>query len=126
MTVMNLAEAINAGMDDALASDDRVMLLGEDVGLNGGVFRVSDGLQTKHGEERVVDTPVAESGIVGTAFGLAVGGMRPIVEIQFMGFSYPAFDQIASHVVSHAQSVAASLHVPDGYPYAVRWWSRCS
>lgn len=98
MAVMTLAEALNDGMDRALAADDRVMLIGEDVGLNGGVFRISDGLQRTHGEHRVVDTPVAESGIVGTAFGLAIGGMRPIVEIQFMGFSYPAFDQIASHV----------------------------
>ena len=98
MPVMNLAEALNAGMDEALADDDRVMLIGEDVGMNGGVFRISDGLQATHGPERVVDTPVAESGIVGTAFGLALGGMRPIVEIQFMGFSYPGFDQIASHV----------------------------
>ena len=98
MTVVNLAEAINAGLDEALAADDRVMLIGQDVGRNGGVFRVSDGLQRKHGEDRVVDTPVAESGIVGTALGLAMGGMRPIVEIQFMGFSYPGFDQVASHV----------------------------
>ena len=98
MAVMNIAEALNAGLDEALADDDRVMLIGEDVGANGGVFRISDGLQATHGEARVVDTPVAESGIVGTALGLAIGGMRPIVEIQFMGFSYPGFDQIASHV----------------------------
>ena len=98
MTVMNIAEALNAGLDEALAGDDRVMLIGEDVGKNGGVFRISDGLQATHGDARVVDTPVAESGIIGAAFGLAVGGMRPIVEIQFMGFSYPGFDQIASHV----------------------------
>ena len=98
MAVMNIAEALNAGLDEALADDDRVMLIGEDVGANGGVFRISDGLQATHGEAWVVDTPVAESGIVGTALGLAIGGMRPIVEIQFMGFSYPGFDQIASHV----------------------------
>lgn len=98
MAVMTLAEALNAGLDEALSDDDAVMLLGEDVGANGGVFRISDGLQERHGERRVVDTPVAESGIVGTAIGLAIGGMRPIVEIQFMGFSYPALDQIASHV----------------------------
>ena len=98
MAVKNLAEAVNAGLDEALSSDDRVMLIGEDVGANGGVFRVSDGLQARHGDDRVVDTPVAESGIIGTALGLAIGGMRPIVEIQFMGFSYPGFDQVASHV----------------------------
>jgi pyruvate dehydrogenase E1 component beta subunit len=98
MTVLNMAQAINQALDQALGQDARVMLLGEDVGRAGGVFRVTDGLQQRHGEGRVVDTPVAESGIVGVAFGLAVGGMRPIAEIQFMGFSYPAFDQVISHV----------------------------
>ena len=120
MAVMNLAEAVNAGMDEALASDDRVMLMGEDVGANGGVFRVSDGLQATHGESRVVDTPVAESGIIGTAFGLAIGGMRPIVEIQFMGFSYPGFDQVASHVARmrnrsrHRFTVPMVIRMPFG------------
>ena len=93
-----MAQAINQALDQALAADPRVLVLGEDVGRAGGVFRVTDGLQQRHGEARVVDTPVAESGIVGTAFGLAVGGMRPVAEIQFMGFSYPAFDQVVSHV----------------------------
>ena len=98
MTVLNMAQAINHGLDQALAEDPRVIVLGEDVGRTGGVFRVTDGLQQRYGEERVVDTPVAESGIVGVALGLAVGGMRPVAEIQFMGFSYPAFDQVISHV----------------------------
>ena len=98
MTVLNMAQAINQALDQAMAGDARVMVLGEDVGRTGGVFRVTDGLQEKHGEDRVVDTPVAESGIVGTAFGLAIAGMRPVVEIQFMGFSYPAYDQVISHV----------------------------
>jgi pyruvate dehydrogenase E1 component subunit beta len=98
MTVMNMAQAINQALDQALTSDSRVMILGEDVGRTGGVFRVTDGLRERHGDERVVDTPVAESGIVGTAFGLAVGGMRPVAELQFMGFSYPAYDQVISHV----------------------------
>jgi pyruvate/2-oxoglutarate/acetoin dehydrogenase E1 component len=98
VTVLNMAQAINGALDRAMADDPRVLVLGEDVGRTGGVFRVTDGLQERHGEERVVDTPVAESGIVGAAFGLAVGGMRPVAEIQFMGFSYPAYDQIASHV----------------------------
>jgi pyruvate dehydrogenase E1 component beta subunit len=93
-----MAQAINQALDQAMAGDARVMVLGEDVGRTGGVFRVTDGLQEKHGEDRVVDTPVAESGIVGTAFGLAIAGMRPVVEIQFMGFSYPAYDQVISHV----------------------------
>ena len=97
MTQRNIAQAVNSALDIALADPD-VVLLGEDVGRTGGVFRVSDGLQDKHGERRVIDTPVAESGIVGAAFGMAVAGMRPIAEIQFMGFSYPAYDQIVSHV----------------------------
>jgi pyruvate dehydrogenase E1 component beta subunit len=95
---MTLARAITAGLDEALAGDDRVVLLGEDVGANGGVFRISDGLLEAYGPERVIDTPVAESGIVGAAFGMAVGGMRPIAEIQFMGFSTPAYDQVVNHV----------------------------
>ena len=98
MTVMNLAQAITDALDIALATDPRVLVMGEDVGRTGGVFRLTNGLQATHGAERVVDMPVAESGIVGTAFGLAVAGMRPVVEIQFMGFSYPAYDQIVSHV----------------------------
>src|SRR2546428_14018051 len=98
MPVLNMAQAINQALDQALAGDPRVMVLGEDVGRTGGVFRVTDGLQHRHGEERVVDTPVSESGIVGAAPGLAVGGMRPVAEMQFMGVSYPAFDQVISHL----------------------------
>src|SRR5437899_12620473 len=98
VAVLNMARAINQALDQALSSDPRVVVLGEDVGRTGGVFRVTDGLQRRHGESRVVDTPVSESGIVGTAFGMAVGGMRPVAEMQFMGFSYPAFDQVISHV----------------------------
>ena len=98
MAVLNMAQAINEALDQALAADPRVIVLGEDVGRTGGVFRVTDGLQQRHGEDRVVDTPVSESGIVGAALGLAVGGMRPVAEMQFMGFSYPAFEQVISHV----------------------------
>jgi pyruvate dehydrogenase E1 component beta subunit len=98
MAVLTMAQAINQALDQALGADPRVIVLGEDVGRAGGVFRVTDGLQQRHGEDRVVDTPVAESGIVGAAFGLAVGGMRPVAEMQFMGFSYPAYDQVISHV----------------------------
>jgi 2-oxoisovalerate dehydrogenase E1 component beta subunit len=97
VTEMNVAQALNEAHDLALA-DPRVVVMGEDVGTTGGVFRVTDGLIAKHGADRVIDTPVAESGIVGAAFGMAVAGLRPIVEIQFMGFSYPAYDQIISHV----------------------------
>ena len=98
MAVRTLAQAITDALDSALGADDSVLLIGEDVAKTGGVFRISDGLLEKHGAERIVDAPVAESGIIGTAFGMAVAGMRPVAEIQFMGFSYPAYDQIVSHV----------------------------
>ena len=98
MSEMNLATALNDALAVAMGADDRVVLLGEDVGLTGGVFRVTDGLLQQFGANRVIDTPVAESGIVGAAFGMAVAGMRPVAEIQFLGFSYPGYDQIVSHV----------------------------
>ena len=98
MATLNVAQAINQGLDQALAADRRVVVLGEDVGRTGGVFRVTDGLLERHGEDRVIDTPVSESGIVGAAFGMAVGGLHPVAEMQFMGFSYPAYDQVVSHV----------------------------
>ena len=98
MPTLTLAQAINHTLGTALAELDDVILMGEDVGVAGGVFRVTDGLLERFGHERVIDTPVAESGIVGVGFGLAVGGMRPVLEMQFMGFSYPAFDQVISHV----------------------------
>ena len=97
MTERNMAQALNHALDLALA-DPEVVLLGEDVATTGGVFRVTDGLLARHGAERVVDTPVAESGIVGAAFGMAVAGLRPVAEIQFMGFSYPAYDQVVNQV----------------------------
>jgi pyruvate dehydrogenase E1 component beta subunit len=92
-----MAQALNSALDLALESPD-VVVLGEDVGRTGGVFRVTDGLQARHGADRVIDTPVAESGIIGAAFGMAVAGLRPVAELQFMGFSYPAFDQVVNHV----------------------------
>lgn len=95
---MNMAESINAGLHQAMERDPEVVILGEDVGLTGGVFRVTEGLQEAFGEERVVDTPLNESGIVGTAVGMALAGGRPVAEIQFDGFVYPAFDQIVSHL----------------------------
>ncbi|MFD4292912.1 alpha-ketoacid dehydrogenase subunit beta [Rhodococcus sp. NPDC058505] len=95
---MTLAGAINAGLRRALEHDPKVVLLGEDIGALGGVFRVTDTLQKDFGDTRVIDTPLAESGIIGTAFGLALRGYRPVCEIQFDGFVYPAFDQIVSQV----------------------------
>ena len=86
------------GCARALAENDRVLLMGEDIGPLGGVFRVTEGLQAEFGERRVLDTPLAESGIVGTAIGLAMGGFRPVCEIQFDGFVFPAFDQITSQL----------------------------
>lgn len=98
MSVMTLAGAINAGLRRAMEQDPRVLLMGEDIGRLGGVFRVTDGLRRDFGADRVIDTPLAESGIVGTAIGLALRGYRPVCEIQFDGFIYPAFNQIVSHL----------------------------
>ncbi|WP_029420901.1 alpha-ketoacid dehydrogenase subunit beta [Alicyclobacillus macrosporangiidus] len=96
MAERTMIQAIQDAIATALARDPRVMVLGEDVGKNGGVFRATEGLQERFGEDRVIDTPLAESGIVGTAVGLAVAGMRPIAEIQFLGFIYETMDQLAS------------------------------
>ena len=98
MARMNMVQALNSAMDVMLGRDPRVVILGEDVGYFGGVFRVTDGLQKDFGEARVIDTPLAESGIIGTAIGLALRGYRPICEIQFDGFVYPATDQIVSQL----------------------------
>ncbi|WP_065570733.1 alpha-ketoacid dehydrogenase subunit beta [Microbacterium oleivorans] len=98
MTELTMGKALTAAMRRALADDDKTLVMGEDIGRLGGVFRITDGLQSEFGPRRVVDTPLAESGIVGTAVGLAFRGFRPIVEIQFDGFVYPAFDQIVSQV----------------------------
>ena len=98
MAKLNMVEAINLALREEMERDSRVVVLGEDVGKEGGVFRVTDGLQERFGVDRVVDTPLAESGIVGTAFGLAVYGLLPIAEIQFEGFLYPCFDQINNHI----------------------------
>ncbi len=94
---MNMIQALNSGFVCAMQRDETVLVLGEDVGVDGGVFRVTDGLQKRFGAERVMDTPLAESAIVGASIGLAINGFRPVGEIQFSGFSYPAFDQLASH-----------------------------
>jgi 2-oxoisovalerate dehydrogenase E1 component beta subunit len=98
MTAITLAKAINLGLRKALERDAKVLVMGEDVGKLGGVFRVTDGLQKDFGEDRVIDTPLAESGIIGTAVGLALRGYRPVCEIQFDGFVFPGFDQIVNQV----------------------------
>ncbi|MDE1037435.1 MAG: alpha-ketoacid dehydrogenase subunit beta, partial [Phycisphaerales bacterium] len=96
MANLTLVQAINLALIQEMEKDDRVLLLGEDIGLNGGVFRATEGLFQRFGADRVVDTPLAESGIMGTAIGLAMGGLRPIPEIQFEGFMGPAFDQLTN------------------------------
>jgi pyruvate dehydrogenase E1 component beta subunit len=98
MTTMTLGKAINTGLRRALENDPKVLVMGEDVGKLGGVFRVTDALQKDFGEDRVIDTPLAESGILGTAIGMAMRGYRPVCEIQFDGFVYPAYDQIVSQL----------------------------
>ena len=96
MVKLNIVDALNLALKQEMEKDDSVVILGEDVGLNGGVFRVTDGLYKKF-KNRMIDTPLAESGIVGSAIGMAVYGLRPVAEIQFSGFTYPAFDQLISH-----------------------------
>lgn len=96
MARLTMAEAINQALKQAMAADPRIVVLGEDVAVNGGVFRVTDGLLQQFGENRVMDTPLAESAIIGTAIGMALAGLKPLPEIQFMGFLYSCFDQIAS------------------------------
>lgn len=98
MSTMSLVGALNAGLRKSMQEDERVVLMGEDIGTLGGVFRVTAGLSQEFGDDRVVDTPLAESGIIGTAIGLALRGYRPVCEIQFDGFVYPAFDQIVSQL----------------------------
>jgi pyruvate dehydrogenase E1 component beta subunit len=106
------SRALNAGLRRALADNDRVLLMGEDIGPLGGVFRVTEGLQAEFGPQRVIDTPLAESGIVGTAIGLAMAGFRPVCEIQFDGFVFPAFDQITSQLAKITYRHEGALQMP--------------
>lgn len=116
---VTMAGALNQALADCLAADDSVLVLGEDVGALGGVFRVTDGLAKRFGDHRVVDTPLAESGIVGTAIGMAMNGLRPVVEMQFDAFAYPAFEQITSHLAKlhNRTRGAVSLPVVIRIPY---------
>ncbi len=107
-----MAQALNGALRRALADDDRVLIFGEDVGKLGGVFRITDRLQAEFGEDRVFDTPLAESGIVGISVGLALAGWRPVPEIQFDGFSYPALDQVISHVAKYRFRSAGTVSLP--------------
>ncbi|MFK7884690.1 MAG: alpha-ketoacid dehydrogenase subunit beta, partial [Phycisphaerales bacterium] len=112
MPEMTLVASITHTLDLALANDPDVVLLGEDVGLNGGVFRVTDGLQATHGKDRVIDTPLDESGIMGSAIGLAIAGMKAIPEIQFDGFLGPAYDQFVNHAARMRTRTRGSVTVP--------------
>ncbi|WP_406293403.1 alpha-ketoacid dehydrogenase subunit beta [Embleya sp. NBC_00888] len=112
MATVTMAQALNTALRDALGSDERVLVFGEDVGPLGGVFRITDGLTRDFGEQRCFDTPLAEAGIVGLAVGLAMGGFRPVVEMQFDAFAYPAFEQIASHVAKLRNRTRGRVSVP--------------
>src|SRR6185295_2053158 len=109
---LTLVDAINEALYQEMERDDRVVILGEDVGLNGGVFRVTDGLQKRFGDNRVIDTPLAESGIMGSAIGLAMAGMRPIPEIQFEGFLGPAYDHLVNHAARYRTRSRGSITIP--------------
>ena len=112
MAIYTLAKALNDGLRKAMEDDPKVLIMGEDVGKLGGVFRVTDGLQKDFGEDRVMDTPLAESGIIGTAIGLAMRGYRPVCEIQFDGFVYPAFDQIVSQLAKVHYRTRGKVRMP--------------
>src|SRR5207248_4082617 len=109
---VSMAGALNLALTDALSADDRVLVFGEDVGTLGGVFRVTDGLASRFGETRVFDTPLAEAGIVGTAIGMAMNGLRPVVEMQFDAFAYPAFEQITSHLAKLRNRTRGRVELP--------------
>ena len=112
MSTVMLGKALNEGLRKALEDDPKVLIMGEDVGRLGGVFRVTDGLQKDFGEDRVIDTPLAESGIVGTAVGLAIRGFRPVCEIQFDGFVFPAADQIISQLAKMRYRSRGKISLP--------------
>ena len=112
MAQMNMIQALNSAMDVMMARDPSVVVMGEDVGYFGGVFRVTDGLQRKYGEHRVLDSPIAEGGIVATAIGMAVNGLKPVAEIQFADYIYPAMDQIASELARIRYRTAGDFTAP--------------
>jgi pyruvate dehydrogenase E1 component beta subunit len=107
-----MVQALNLALQQEMAADDRVIVLGEDVGVDGGVFRVTDGLHERYGQQRVLDTPLAESGIVGMSIGMALYGLRPVCEMQFSGFAYQAFHQLEGHAARMRWRTQGRLHVP--------------
>jgi len=112
LTQLNLVGAVRLALKQEMERDPDVVVLGEDVGIDGGVFRATEGLIKEFGENRVIDTPLSESGIVGVAIGLALYGLKPVAEIQFEGFLYPALDQIISHVGRIRNRSRGRFHVP--------------
>jgi len=112
MAKLTIVEAVRDALDTEMGNDEKVIVLGEDVGVDGGVFRATDGLQKKYGNRRVIDTPLAESGIVGTSIGMAIQGLKPVCEIQFDGFTYPAFDQLFSHAARIRNRTRGKLTCP--------------
>ncbi len=112
MAATTMAQALNAALRDAMTADETVLMFGEDVGTLGGVFRITDGLARDFGEDRCFDTPLAESGIVGFALGMATNGFKPVVEMQFDAFAYPAFEQLVSHVAKMRNRTRGALTVP--------------
>jgi pyruvate dehydrogenase E1 component beta subunit len=112
MPEVTMSSALNAALRDALTEDPRVLVYGQDIGRLGGVFRVTDGLQEEFGAKRVFDTPIAEAGMVGAAVGLALAGWKSVVEIQFDGFSYPALDQVVSHVAKYRERTRGRVAMP--------------
>lgn len=109
---MNMAKAINLALHEAMAKDENVIMLGEDVGRDEGVFRITEGLVAKYGDKRVIDTPLAESGIIGTAIGMAAYGLRPVCEIQFAGFDYYGYQQIESHAARFRNRTRGRITLP--------------
>jgi 2-oxoisovalerate dehydrogenase E1 component beta subunit len=109
---VTMTKALNQALRDSLADDDTVLVFGEDVGRLGGVFRVTEGLRAEFGSNRVWDSPLAESGIIGTAIGMAMNGMRPVVEMQFDAYAYPAFEQIVSHVAKMRNRTKGRISLP--------------
>ena len=112
MASMNMVQALNSAMDTMLERDPSVIVMGQDVGYFGGVFRCTDGLQQKYGEQRVIDSPIAEGGIVASAIGMGVNGLRPVAEIQFADYIYPGFDQIVSELARIRYRSAGEFWAP--------------